>query len=114
MKVVLVVIATLALSACGFVRDVSGGSVPTIQAIGDAIGAAYVDHPAQQMMARYGAPIRQMPAGNRTVYSWDALRPLRSTGELMRCQLDAYVSADGNVVGVNVSGQTGACAAFIP
>lgn len=103
--------AAVALSACATTSAPEGDDV-----LG-AVGQRFAGQPVTEMMARYGAPARSMPVGEETVYSWDRADTMHFQTQAplnVRCQLDAYVKPDGVVRTVGLSGQQGACPAFIP
>lgn len=114
MKVGILAVVALTLGGCGLVQSVS--TPPPPPDVAGALNATYATGPVQNMLTRYGAPLRQMPSGNAVIYSWERSRvmyfgtqpPLPVT-----CQMDAYVSPAGVVTAVNVSGQMGACVMFM-
>lgn len=110
MKNGFVLCLALGLSAC---------ATPSPQAdpgaLTELLGLRYSGKPVQAMMAHYGAPLRQMPVGEETVYSWERTNELRFKTQapaMTRCQLDAYVRKDGVVRTIGLSGQNGACPLF--
>lgn len=111
MKALLVASTMALIGGCAFVNDIS--EQPTVRDVGQQIDANYVNQPVRSMMTRYGAPDRQMASGESMIYTWTISRVQRS-GELLQCQMDAYVTAREIVANVNLSGANGACTAFTP
>lgn len=103
------VIAVALLTGCA---STGGYQVNVLQAVGDA----YAGRALGAMTSRYGAPLRSMPAGDVTIYSWEVRDVLYFDTQAplhVRCQLDAYVQ-DGTVETVGLNGQQGACERFLP
>lgn len=105
------VMLLLVCSLSGCVSTASDESVNVTQLVGDR----FVGGPIQEMTARYGAPLRQMPLSDETVYSWEKSDTLYFDTPLhVTCQLDAYVTPDGVVRTVGTNGNYGACVRFAP
>jgi len=90
---------------------------PSPQDLTNAIGSRFAGQPLQTMIERYGAPVRQMPLGDETIYTWVRentmqFRTLRPT--TVHCELDAYVTSAGIIRTIGVNGQGGACPTFMP
>jgi len=111
MRILYLAPAVLLVASC------ASTGIPESSEVMNAVGRQFAGRPFSEMMARYGAPARSMTVGEETVYSWekaDTIHYQTQAPLAVRCQLDAYVKQDGTVRTVGLSGQQGACPAFIP
>jgi hypothetical protein len=102
--------AAIVLSGCA-----APAPRPDPNALTELIAVTYSGKPVDVMMAKYGAPIRQLPVGADTVYSWERQRVMYYPGQPpspVHCQMDAYVHNNGIVWKVGLTGQNDACPMF--
>lgn len=107
----------LAFAAAITIGGCATTGIPESDDVMAAVGKRFAGKPLTKMMARYGAPARSMPVGEETVYSWERADTMHYQTQAplnVRCQLDAYVKSDGVVRTIGLSGQQGACPAFLP
>lgn len=115
MRILAVPLVTMALYGCAFIDAVS--PLPPPPNVQMAAGQTYIGQPVQQMLGRYGAPLRSMPVGDVMVYSWEQSRVMyfdTSPPLPVHCQMDAYVTKGGVVDNIGISGKMGACEMFMP
>lgn len=112
MKTILLAIVATASSGCA-----SAPEQWNPQTLTNAIGTRFSGQPVEQIIARYGAPTRQIEIRGETIYTWERTNVMTfQTRPDVRvgCQLDAYVTQAGIVRTIGLNGQNGACPQFAP
>jgi len=106
------VIGLVVLSGCSIMES-RQQPPPDVNGV---LNSAYRGGPATMVMQDYGAPLRQMPVGAGTVYSWEKDRTQyfqTMPPANWHCQMDAFANAQGVVTEMVVRGNMGACVAFL-